>query len=545
MNRPSAGFLFGFLLIVLLAQAGLLFGKGILLIDQHEGDALHLLQIILRMGAGEWPHLNFTTPLGILAFAPISWFVSLGWGVGHAIMGGMVLVAAIMMPAIWWVAYSRLSGLSAYFFGGFLIILITALVYGGAVQVSSISMYYNRWAWAAAFLVVALAVLPSRSGTQAVDGFVLGLALSFLLLSKVTFFAAFFPGVIIALAARQKWQMLGVAILVGVGVVGLMTLIGGVDFWLAYLGDLRLVSASGIRPQPSETLAALLIGPTFLPVNLCLLASIIFLRQAGREFEGFAMLLFAPAFIYVTYQNWGNDPKWLILLAFIIFSCRPERHIHNAFGWNVGRAMGVVGAVSIMLALPSIFNLTFANVRHAKMSREGFFQVLPGEKNADLAMQTERMYAPARREAFDLSDPKIKALVKEAVPTPDDELFGQKLRSCKLSMGLVGVLHQMARDLEKVDGIAGKTVFTADTFSNLWLFGSTKPLKGGAPWYYGGDAGLSGADFVLVPLCPVTPRARTLVLNEIGARRDLDLREVMRNDLFILLENASPHSSGR
>jgi len=535
MGRPSAGILFGFFVAVLLAQSALLFGKGVLLIDQHEGDALHVIQIAMRMGAGQWPHLDFTTPIGVLAFAPISWLLSMGAGIGHAIMGGMVLVALVMLPAIWWVAYSRLQGITAYLFGASLLVMSTALVYGGAVQVSSISMYYNRWAWAVTFLVVTLVMLPSKKPLEVADGVIIGLGLGFLLLSKITFFVAFFPGVLVALLLRRSWTALAVAFVSGLAVVGVMTLVGGVDFWVSYLGDLRLVAGSGIRPQPSEPLVALLIGPTFLAANLCLLAGIVLLRQGGRAVEGVLLLVFAPAFIYVTYQNWGNDLKWLLLLVFILISLRPDRHITNGFGWDVGRSMGVVSLIALALILPSVVNIAFADLRHARISRDGYFQVLPSEVNSDLAMKIDRMYAPEERSAFGLLDPKIAELVAKAAPQEPDKLFGQPLKSCRLQMGLVGVLHQMARDLGNIPGTSGKTVFTADTFSNLWLFGSTEPLLGGAPWYYGGDAGMSKADFILVPLCPVTPRARTLVLQEINARNDLKLEEVMRNDLFVLL----------
>ncbi len=540
MQRPSGAVFLAFLVLILAVQAALMFGKGILLIDQHEGDALHVLQIALRMGAGEWPHLDFTTPIGILAFAPISALISMGVGAGKAVMGGGVLVALLMLPAIWWVCQTRLNGMWGWLLGGFLILLVTALVYGGPVQVASISMYYNRWAWAVAFLLVLVTVLPGSRTTEPGDGLMLGFGLAFLVLSKVTFFVALLPAILVALILRQSRVTLGFGVLAGAVVALLMTLIGGVDFWAAYLGDLRLVSASGIRPAPSDGLAVLLIGPSFLAGNLCLLAGVILLRQAGHATEGLLLLLLAPAFVYITWQNWGNDPKWLILLAIVLMMLRPERHVNNAFGWDVGRAMGITALVSLALIAPTVVNLTFANLRHAQMARSGFFQVLPGDRNGDIAMQISRMYAPARREGFDLSDAKIAALVDQAVGDDADMLFGQPLGACKLAMGLVGVLHQMARDLEKVEGIAGATVFTADTFSNLWLFGSTRPLPGGAPWYYGGDAGLGHADFVLIPLCPVTPRARTLVLDEIAAQSDPGLTEVMRNDLFILLRRGNP-----
>jgi len=427
MNRPSAGLYLGFLLAVLAIQALLLLGKGILLIDQHEGDALHVLQIALRMGEGQWPHLDFTTPIGLLAFMPISWLISLGVGAGHALMGAMILFSALMIPAIWWVGFSRLPSWLAYGLGGFLIVLTTALVYGGEVQVTSISMYYNRWAWAAAFLLVLVVMLPSTVESQAGDGFVLGLGLAFLLLSKITFFVAFFPGVFIALVLRQHWVAMMVATLAGVLVLAVVTLFGGVEFWAAYLGDLRLVSGSGIRSQPSASLPVLLVGPSFLAANLCLLGGIILLRQAGHMLEGLVLLLFAPAFVYATYQNWGNDPKWLILLAVLLLALRPDRHVNNPFGWNVGRALGIVSLLSLALILPSIYNLTFANLRHARMSREGFTLILPGAIHDDIAMETARVYAPERRTAFDLRDPNMRLLGQKSANPPNDMLLGQPL----------------------------------------------------------------------------------------------------------------------
>ncbi len=536
MGRPSAGIYALFLVVVLAIQAGLLLGKGVLLLDQHEGDALHLIQIIMRMSQGEWPHLDFTTPIGILAFAPVSWFASMGYGVGHAIIYGTLLVALGFLPALWWIGISRLRILPALLFGGFVVVLITALVYGGADQVSSISMYYNRWAWAAGFVIVTLVMVPPDRNSSVLDGLVLGVALSFLVLAKITFFVAFLPGVVIALVLRRQFRTMLVTAIVGAGVFSLMTLIAGPEFWSAYVHDLQVVAQSGIRPMPGAPFLALLVGPSFVAANIVLLMSIVLLRQAGQGTEGVILLIFAPAFVYVTWQNWGNDPKWLFLLALLLLSLRPERHVNNSLGWDVGRAMTTTALVAVALILPSLYNLTLANLHHARMSRAGFFQLFPNKANNDIEMDAGRMYAPARREGFTLSDPAIAARVKAAVKKKPDMLFGQPLKSCRLEMGLVSVLHQMARDLDSLPETAGKTVFVADTFSNLWLFGSTVPLPGGAPWYYGGDAGMSRADFILVPLCPVTPRARSLVLKRIAEQEGvLNLREVTRNDLFILL----------
>ncbi len=77
---------------------------------------MHLLQILLRMSEGQMPHLDFVTPIGILAFLPIVVFMKAGMDVGQAFMFGQVLVGALFFPAIWWVAMSRLGGVWRYVF---------------------------------------------------------------------------------------------------------------------------------------------------------------------------------------------------------------------------------------------------------------------------------------------------------------------------------------------------------------------------------------------------------------------------------------------
>ncbi|MDA0223602.1 MAG: hypothetical protein O3A08_13175 [Proteobacteria bacterium] len=125
MERPSAGGLLGFRVVILVVQASLLLGKGVLLIEKHEGDALHVLEIVFRMSEGQWLHLDFMTPLGVLSFAPIVWLMSLGLGAGKAIMVSFVLFAAILLPALWWACYSRLSGWMAYAFGAVVIVMVS------------------------------------------------------------------------------------------------------------------------------------------------------------------------------------------------------------------------------------------------------------------------------------------------------------------------------------------------------------------------------------------------------------------------------------
>lgn len=537
MSRPSAGLYLIFLLLILGVQAALLLGKGVLLIDQHEGDALHVLDIALRMGAGEKPHLDFMTPLGFLSFAPIAGFLAAGLGLGLSVKLGSLLFAGLLTPAIFWVGLTRLSGALAYFFGAFVIILATALVYGGADQVASVSMFYNRWAWAVAFVILPLVILPTRGlSSEVIDGIIIGAGLAFLALAKITFFLAFLPALLVGLMLRGQIRSLGVGVITGLAVIGLVTLNTGLDFWLAYLGDLKTIAATPIRSAPGANLITMLVGPTFLAANICLLAAVILIRQSGQQIEGLVLMLAAPGFIYVTYQNWGNDPKWLVLLVILMLSLRPHRHLNNGFGWDISRSLNAVALVSLALVLPTILSLSFSTLRHARLDVADFARPFEISAGRDIMMRRDRLYAPAKRFGIEFDAPKLRAEAEAAGVDPKDVvLFGQKLAACKIEMGLIGLLHQLSEQVAEFPETMGKSVALADTFSPLWLFGKTVPEPQGSPWFYGDMSIYHRADFVLIPACPVTYQARSLVVDYLNKADNLNFEMLTQNDDFILL----------
>ena len=88
MSRPNPTILFGFFVAVIVAMCGVSLLKGGVYISKHEGDTLHMLQIVFRMAEGQWPHIDFMTPIGALAASPIALFVKLGFGVGNGVLAG-------------------------------------------------------------------------------------------------------------------------------------------------------------------------------------------------------------------------------------------------------------------------------------------------------------------------------------------------------------------------------------------------------------------------------------------------------------------------
>ncbi|QDC08902.1 hypothetical protein FHY55_06440 [Oceanicola sp. D3] len=539
MKKTNSGRLFAFLLAVLVIQAGIAAWRGELLVGKHEGDTLHLLEIVFRMSEGEWPHLDFMTPIGFMAFAPIALFVKLGAGVGHAILYAQALVGLCLVPLAWRAGLSRLGGYWPYLFGAVLVVLATALVHGEAQRSVSISMHYNRWAWAAAFLAILIAMLPPvpERRNQIADGLVVGVALSFMALCKVTYFAAFVLPVGIGLLVHKQHRALLVALITGLTVAAIVTAFAGLDFWLAYIRDLLRVSVSEVRSNPGEPFVAVVAAPAYLGGSLVLLAAVILLRQGGKSAEGMLLLLLTPGFFYVTFQNYGNDPQWLLLLGILLFAARPSHDVSNGLGWDMHNAVGLTAAAAFAMIVPSAINLAYSPLRHLGQKAEDHAQLLPrATLHGDLKAAKIRVYSAAKRVPMVLPGDGTADWPERPEQEEPQLLNGEPLAQCEIMIGVPAWFDSIARSLED-SGHRGERIFFADLFSSIWLFGEFERLENGAPWYYGGLPGFDSADYILVPICPVLPPVRKLVLERIE-ERGVTLEEVDRTPLYMLFRKS-------
>lgn len=526
------------LVVVALLEAVLLLWPGGLAVNQHHGDTLHIVQILMRMADGQVPHLDFMTPIGVFSFLPS--YLFLGYGVGTAILAGQVLVMFLVLPMIWWAVASRMQGFVALAYALLAVIMVSAIVHGGVKPFSSVSMYYNRWAWAFAFAIVSLALLPPRnSHSQLADGLVFGLGMSFLAMAKATFFVALLPAVVAAIILRAQWRAAAISVICGIAVAGLITWwAGDPGFLLAYVADVRSVSEGGVRAWPGESFSSTLAGPGFIVGNAALLAGIVFLRQAERPVEGVILLLLAPGFAFITFQNWGNEQLWLAPFGLLMLALRTDSLRQNALGWNVNAALGATALAALTLSAPVVYNMGASTLRYARLDRAGFAPVLALAGQDDLYMKTGSIMESRASSYLPPARADQAQAVEEARAYAPDLLNGEEIPFCGLDRGLVGLLQGWARDLDEQGLTPGKSVFIADTASALWLFGQSTPVPHGAPWYYGGDQGLSRADFLLVPFCPVTPRVRQIILTGLQEPDAPVFREVARTDHYILLRRA-------
>ena len=526
-----------FLLLVLVAMGGVTVLKGGLFIGKHEGDTLHLMQIVFRMADGQTPHFDFMTPIGALAFWPIAALVKAGFGVGMAVIWSQVIVAAAFLPVIVWVAWTRLTPWVGVLFGLIIMVLLLALVHGEAQRSVSISMHYNRLAWAAAFVAIVTSLIPSNKGRKgAVDGVIVGLMVCIMAMIKMTYFVSFAVPILLALILTKQTRALAFAAITGVLVVGVISVLNGLGYWAAYAGDLLAVAGSEVRAAPGEPLSAIMGAPAYFGGSMALIAAVIFLRQSGVLIGGLILFLLVPGFFYVTYQNFGNDPQWLLLVAVLLLAFRDQAgEVINKWGWNLRDMLGVIAAMCLALTAPSFFNLAYSPFRHMRVDVTNYAPILPrGGIHTDLQSAAIRVNRVDGRIAM---DGQISLLPEYEDRDPAPVLLDETIPICSVELGLPLVMDAIVRDIEDAGLAEGKSLFAADIFSSHWLFGDLEPMDQGAPWYYGGAPGLKDADYVLVPLCPVAQDVQAQIfeiLNGLVEVGKLELTEVRRTELYIL-----------
>ena len=277
-------------------------------------------------------------------------------------------------------------------------------------------------------------------------------------------------------------------------------------------------------------------SPAYLGGSMAAIAGVIFLRQAKVATGGLILLLLIPGFFYVTFQNFANDPQWLLLLADLLLALRGQAEdTVNGWGWNLRDAIGVTAAVALALTAPSFFNLAYSPFRHMNVDVADYAPILPrGGVHTDLQSIDLRVN---RVDAWIALDGQIAGLDEYEGRDEPVTFMGDTLATCTVELGLPRIMDTIVRDLEDAGLAEGKSLFAADIFSSHWLFGALVPMDQGAPWYYGGVPGLKDADYLLVPLCPVAQDVQAQVLEIVEGLVEVDkiaLRELRRTDLYVL-----------
>ncbi|MHA3977719.1 hypothetical protein ACW9UR_08565 [Halovulum sp. GXIMD14794] len=525
-----------FLAGIFVVLAGIILAPGSLKLTGHEGDTIHSLDIAYRLAAGARPHVDVMTPLGMLAFLPLQLFLERGFGPGMSFLMGQTAVALVLLPGIWWVGMSRLTGWLRLFYGAGMVILAMALIFGGENPALALSMYYNRWAWVLASFIILPVLLPARSGWEvpAVDGAVAGFAGAALLLIKITYVVALLPVVLVfLLRERQVGYLLG-GLFAAFAVLAAATVYyGGFGFWQAYIGNLVSVASGPMRQHPGVELGDLIASPQYLPMSMTLLAAVVLWRKSGLERQGLYMLLLAPGFIYITFQNWGNDPKWLFFLGITLLACRPSEDAKPLMGMPPRIGATVLACFAFLLLFPSMSNLATSGMRNLSYDTENMTAIFPQEGRQDILISESRKFEGDIQVPFTAVGYPEGEVPEDAEPQTIT-VNGEEFPDCALKGSVIGWFWKAAEQLAEVEEVVGKQVYTADFHDSMWLFGPFEPTRGAGPWYYAADGDLAEAEYLMVPFCAISDYSRREKLKQV-AEADRPLEEILRTDLFILL----------
>lgn len=506
-----------------------------LAITGHEGDLMHMLDASMRMVAGERPHVDFMTPIGILGFAPVAGFLGAGFAVGKATLLAGLAILALLLPAVWWVGATRFSKGQAYYFGVICIITMTAVVYGGGANSISLSMYYNRWGWSIAFLVLATVLFPPKVQIKEnwVAPLIVGTGMAALLMLKMTFFVPLLPVVMLLLLVQKQTGLLLRAMGVALAIGGALLVWLGPDFFLAYADNLLTITQGASARQNAGTdLVMLLVGPKTLAGTLVLFGGLFLYRKAGYMQQGLVLFILAPAFTYITYQNWGNDPKWIHLVILYLWVNLPKPGEKTAFSLSARQSAFALIWVGLTVALPSVFTLAVSPVRLASADLEEYEHLelrggisdiwLPPAHVKTIAVEQSVAGWPPLHPEIDLV-----------------EIGGFTFPDCQATATLIPAYVAMARQIEALDIARGQPVLTADVLNFGWLVADIGRVKGAAPWYYGNDAGVADAAFLAVPFCPLKQSLRGALVAQFQ-EAGYGLNEVYRSALMVLYAVSKP-----
>lgn len=502
---------------------------GAVLFLSFDGDAIHMAQIVLRMADGQIPHQDFVTPLGAMAFMPIVWLVQVGAGVGTAFAYAPVALGALLTPMIYWVGVSRFSPSGSIAFGALVLVNLLAFVHGGTEATVAASMYYNNWCWAIAAIVVVLTALPSsrpERGNRLIEPLILGVCMAIMVLTKATFAVFLTPAIVCALLMTGRTQMLLKGIVIALASLVLLTLpFGVVSYWQGYVQDLLFVSQSAARAKPGDALTVMILRPDQIVGVLGLIGGFVLLRQARLMTHSLVFLLLGVGWIFVSHQNWQNDPHWLGVAGLILIGMSRDVTLFNRFGWPVQTALRTVAVVLLVSAAPLWVAQVQSVMVHNGLKQAGFSAVLSDARHNDLRFRavSDGPYTVT------VAHPALASAAAEPIV-----FEGVELPNCQKANGLVAELAQTGAMLDALSQTQGAQILYADWVNALWLFSNTKPLQGGAPWYYGGTTGFENAQYLVVPKCPMGRAVRDMILNAIAADDALAVTLEEETPLFYL-----------
>ncbi len=483
-------------LVLVATLAVLQVAAGGLFITTYSADSLFVLDALSRITAGQVPHVDFTLHLGALPFAGLALFS--GGSVLRGILLGQITFTLALLAVTWWIGRTRLGrGASTGLFCA--IAVIGMSVVDEVTGQVTLALFYNRWAWAEALLFVCLCCVgrpPDR--WRRLDGGIVGALAFALLVTKITFFVALVPIAFLAYLVARRWTEIVTAAATFLALTGAVALTLGPGFWTGYIDNLAWVAGNPLRPYAGVPLAEMLSQPGNAGYWACYAAFLVVTLRFQGAAAAFWHAALAAGFLYIQYQNFGNSPVWILVVA--LFCAVALGRTDKARDWVQRLGWRLIGTVAAILTAVLFFPMLKGSVVNLALSQgPAFVPLVPGvERYAGLSVRPGEV-AP------------IQVVFHDTASGTERDGPG-KGAACSVQNGDTGILHALAHDLARLPGPA----YVADGLSPYWFLAGMAPLTGAAPWNYGSLRGLDNAAFVVLPHCPVKPNYQVVILEALA-----------------------------
>lgn len=510
-------------------QAWLLLAPDALLMTQMEADVYHVLDGLLRIRDGGQQHIDFKTPLGVLALNALGIPMSLGLSPGAAMAAANLFVMALMIPATLWLHATRMPFGPALGLGLSAMLVAAALIWGGGALGASFAMFYNRWCWAMLMVALPILLIPHRGrGGDLVDGLVIGLVAAAFFYLKITYAFGFFLIGLVWLLAVRRWRAAGAALAVCLAALAAVTAsFGGLEMLGGYMDDMADVSASPHRPRPGLPLVDVATRAEVIAISLTLFAALVVLARAGFGRTAAVWAAASAVIYYVAYQNFGNWPTGALALPFVLWAlARRAPEAALAFGYPARRVMGLLAVGLVFSFAPTLALMQSSLVVTYLAPPSAAAAILAPHGTPDIAFSSEE----GRYFGLD----RIGAGVED---DPERRSFGGlDFPPCTFGQGAESVYPPLAEELRARLDLSGKRILLADTINPLWFLTGTEPIRGVHIWHYApiGEK-LGEIDLLVVPFCDLVRRQRNAIIDEV-AESGLDFGLAFQTPFFAVFE---------
>lgn len=510
-------------------QAWLLLAPGALLMSQMEADVYHILDAVFRIRDGEVQHVDFSTPLGVLAFNALAIPVKMGLTPGAAMAWTNIVVMVLMIPAMLWLHATRLPFGVALGLGFTVMLIAATLTWGGGGLAASFAMFYNRWCWALLAVALPILLVPPRARSDDwVDGIFIGLIAAALFYLKITYAVGFAMIGLVWMLAVRRWRATGVALVVClVALAAITASFGGMEMLGGYMDDMADVSANTMRQQPGLGFIEVVSRPEVAAITLTLFAAMVVLFRAGMGRQALVWAAASGAIYYIAFQNFGNWPTGAVAAPFILWALARRAPVEAlAFGAPARRVMGLLAVGLLFSFAPTLALMQSGLVASLRAHPSTSTAILADYGAPDLVFldQGGRYFGLDRVGEGAEEDPQRRTFA------------GVNFPPCAFGPGAEAVYPSLAEDMRRALDLTGKRILLADAINPMWFLTGTEPLRGVQIWYYApfGER-LEDVDFLVAPFCALTRPQRNAIIDEVAAS-GLDFTLALRTPHFAVFE---------